>query len=72
MGRPKRTDLPEGIGKEPDDDVAKRAGITRQAVQHLRRVNDIPPTREPYRSQFMAMRDLRPEDLNIPDWDGSL
>ena len=63
--------MPDGIGKEPDGVVALREGLSRQAIQYLRKMNDIPPSSEPYRSRFIAERDLRPEDLGIGDWDGS-
>ena len=68
---PKRTDLPEGIGKDPDHVVALREGLTRQAIQHLRNVNEIPPSREPWRSKWLAARDVDPKAWGGRDWDGS-
>ena len=42
-GRPRRETLPEGIGQEPDDVVAKREGVTRGAIRYLRETRGIPP-----------------------------
>lgn len=58
-GRPRRTDLPEGIGVYPDyvvSVIAKEQGetISAQGVRYLREVNKIPPASEPYRSQWIA------------------
>ena len=63
MGRPRRTDLPEGIGIYPDyvvSVIAEERGekITRQGVRHLREVNDIPPASEPHRSRWLHRRGL--------------
>jgi len=73
MGRPKRTDLPVGIGQEPDHVVAERAGLTRQAVQSIRKANGIPATREPYRSQQIALMAMQEDGLGLrfDPWDGS-
>jgi hypothetical protein len=67
-GRPKRTDLPEGIGIYPDyvvSAIAKEQGerITAEGVRYLREVNDIPPASEPYRSQWISRRGLSPDDF---------
>jgi hypothetical protein len=42
-GRPRRVELPEGIGEVPDGVVAAREGMTTDGIRYLRRVNDIPP-----------------------------
>lgn len=42
-GRPRRETLPEGIGQEPDDVVARREGVTRGAIRYLRETRGIPP-----------------------------
>jgi hypothetical protein len=68
MGNPKRTDLPAGIGRDPDHVVALREDLTRQAIQHLRRVNGIPPANEPWRSRWFAKRDVRPDEWCGTDW----
>ena len=67
-GRPKRTNLPEGIGEYPDyvvSAIAKEKGesISAQGVRHLRLANDIPPPSEPYRSRWMSERGGDSEDL---------
>ena len=74
-GRPKRTDLPEGIGKEPDDVVALREGVTRQAIQYLRNVNRIPPADPKWRARWLKDRDAETPDCcgddPAPGWDES-
>lgn len=67
-GRPKRKDLPEGIGLYPDyvvSVIAQENGeaISTQGVRYLREVNDIPPASEPYRSQWLSRRGRRGEDF---------
>jgi hypothetical protein len=64
-GRPKRTDLPEGIGVYPDyvvSVIAEERGeqISRQGIRHLREVNGIPPASEPFRSQWFERRGVEP------------
>lgn len=61
MGRPKRTDLPPGIGKDPDHVVALREGCSREAIIYLRNANQIPPASEPWRSKWKAKRDSQKE-----------
>lgn len=66
-GRPKRTDLPEGIGEYPDyvvSAIAKERGepITPQGVRYLRLANEIPPPSEPYRSRWLSERSIDPLD----------
>jgi hypothetical protein len=60
-GRPRRTDLPEGIGEYPDyvvSAIAKERGenISTQGVRHLRLANEIPPPSEPYRTKWLSER----------------
>ena len=67
-GRPKRTDLPEGIGVYPDYVVSVIAGergekISTQGVRYLREVNNIPPASEPYRTQWKARRSFDGDDF---------
>ena len=67
-GRPRRTELPEGIGIYPDyvvSFIAKEQGerISAQGVRYLREVNDIPPASEPYRSQWISRRGLTEGDF---------
>tara|TARA_R100001594_G_scaffold25875_1_gene50405 strand:+ start:7107 stop:7319 length:213 start_codon:yes stop_codon:yes gene_type:complete len=67
-GRPKRKDLPEGIGVYPDyvvSVIAEERGerISPQGIRHLREVNDIPPASEPYRRQWFDRRGIDPYDL---------
>jgi len=40
-GRPRRVELPEGIGEVPDGVVAAREGMTPDGIRYLRRVNGI-------------------------------
>jgi len=66
-GRPKRTDLPEGIGEYPDyvvSAIAEERGepITPQGVRYLRLANEIPPPSEPYRSRWMSEREGGSDD----------
>ena len=68
MGRPKRTDLPKGIGKDPDHVVALREGCTREAIVYLRNANNIPPADPVWRARWLKDRDMRPEDLGLGDW----
>ena len=67
-GRPKRTDLPEGIGLYPDyvvSVIAQENGepISAQGVHYLREVNDIPPASEPYRSQWLSRKGSHGDDF---------
>jgi hypothetical protein len=67
-GRPKRTDLPEGIGVYPDyvvSVIAEEKGerISSQGVRYLREVNNIPPASEPYRSRWFSRRGLEGGDF---------
>ena len=67
-GRPKRKDVPEGIGKYPDyvvSVIAEERGetISAEGVRYLREANDIPPASEPYRSQWIKRRGLREDDF---------
>ena len=59
MARPRRTDLPEGIGRDPDRVVALREGVTRQAIQHLRNANDLPPADPKWRQKWDESREDR-------------
>jgi len=68
MGRPKRLDLPRGIGKDPDHVVALREGVSRQAIQHLRNANAIPPADPKWRARWLRERDVRPDDLGLAEW----
>jgi len=65
-GRPKRTELPEGIGVYPDyvvSAIAAESGeqISTQGVRYLRLANEIPPPSEPYRERWFSERGLPPE-----------
>ena len=73
MSRSKRTDLPAGIGKDPDAVVALREGVTRQAIYYLRRVNGIAPSRPPWRrARWFRERGLDPDSLAPGEpWNGS-
>ena len=67
-GRPKRTDLPEGIGIYPDyvvSVIAEERGekISTQGVRYLREVNNIPPASEPYLTHWKAQRGFSEEDF---------
>ena len=69
-GRPRRTDLPEGIGFYPDyvvSVIAEERGerISAQGVRHLRLANDIPPPSEPYRTRWFTERGR--EVIPLPD-----
>lgn len=62
-GRPKRKDLPEGIGVFPDYVVSAIAAeqgeqISPQGVRYLRLANEIPPPSEPYREKWFAERGI--------------
>lgn len=62
-GRPKRTDLPEGIGVYPDyvvSAIAAESGeqISAQGVRYLRLANEIPPPSEPYREKWFSERGI--------------
>jgi hypothetical protein len=65
MARPRRTDLPEGIGRDPDRVVALREGVTREAIIHLRNANGIPPADPMWRAKWMEARG------KVKEWDGS-
>jgi len=71
MGRRRRTDLPEGIGKDPDHVVALREGVSREAIVYLRNANQIPPADPKWRARWFAARDIDPKDWGGTDWDGS-
>jgi|TARA_R110000824_G_scaffold131567_2_gene293688 hypothetical protein len=67
-GRPRRTDLPEGIGIYPDyvvSVIAEERGekISAQGVRYLREVNDIPPASEPYRTKWKERRAFADDDF---------
>ena len=62
-GRPKRKDLPEGIGVFPDYVVSAIAAeqgeqISPQGVRYLRLANEIPPPSAPYREKWFAERGI--------------
>jgi hypothetical protein len=67
-GRPKRKDLPEGIGQYPDyvvSVIAHERGetISPEGVRYLREANNIPPASEPYRSRWLERRGMSSEDF---------
>jgi hypothetical protein len=51
-GRPRRTELPDGIGLFSDDAVGFAAGMSDENVRRIRNQHDIPPASEPHRSRW--------------------